>query len=82
MEALRMAQKKLLSVTRDRTFLLDRLMLHEKMDNSTSESEETDSSDDGEPVKIEPTKKYRILDFFIKKLTKMFFLQEKSRELF
>jgi INO80 complex subunit E len=57
MEALRAAQKRLLQVTRDRTFLLDRLLLHEKVDNSTSESEETDSSDDGEPVKVEPPAK-------------------------
>ncbi|RZC42558.1 uncharacterized protein BDFB_005749 [Asbolus verrucosus] len=60
MEALRAAQKRLLSITRDRTFLLDRLLLHEKVDNSTSESEETDSSDDGEPVKVEPSKKRKL----------------------
>ena len=57
MEALRAAQKRLLAITRDRTFLLDRLLLHEKVDNSTSESEDTDSSDDGEPVKVEPPTK-------------------------
>ncbi|EFA06373.1 uncharacterized protein LOC662055 [Tribolium castaneum] len=62
MQALRAAQKRLLSVTRDRTFLLDRLLLHEKVDNSTSESEETDSSDDGEPLKVEPPAKKRKLE--------------------
>lgn len=33
-------------------------MLHEKMENSSSDSEETESSDEGEPIKIEPSKKY------------------------
>nr|XP_023021698.1 uncharacterized protein LOC111510071 isoform X2 [Leptinotarsa decemlineata] len=56
-QALRSAQKRLLMVTRDRTFLLDRLLMHEKVDNSTSESEETESSDDGEVVKMELLKK-------------------------
>ncbi|XP_019755469.1 INO80 complex subunit E [Dendroctonus ponderosae] len=56
--ALRKSQKRLLQVTRDRSFLLDRLLIHEKLDHSTSESEETESSDE-EPstVKIEPSKK-------------------------
>ncbi|XP_060519321.1 uncharacterized protein LOC132697745 [Cylas formicarius] len=57
-QALRTAQKRLLAVTRDRSFLLDRLLMHEKLDHSTSESEETESSDDGEVVKAElPAKK-------------------------
>lgn len=56
-QALRTAQKRLLTVTRDRTFLLDRLLMHEKVEHSTSESEETESSDDGEPVRSEPVKK-------------------------
>ncbi|XP_045464584.1 uncharacterized protein LOC123673886 [Harmonia axyridis] len=56
-QALRQNQKRLLTVTRDRNFLLDRLMLHEKMENSSSDSEETESSDEGEPVKIEPSRK-------------------------
>ncbi|XP_044755252.1 uncharacterized protein LOC123314190 [Coccinella septempunctata] len=56
-QALRQSQKKLLNVTRDRNFLLDRLMLHEKMENSSSDSEETESSDEGEPVKVEPSRK-------------------------
>lgn len=56
-QALRTAQKRLLTVTRDRTFLLDRLLMHEKVEHSTSESEETESSDDGEPIRSEPMKK-------------------------
>ncbi|CAG9855744.1 unnamed protein product [Phyllotreta striolata] len=56
-QALRLAQKRLLLVTRDRSFLLDRLLMHEKVDNSTSESEETESSDEGDVVKPEPVKK-------------------------
>ncbi|CAH1099166.1 unnamed protein product [Psylliodes chrysocephalus] len=56
-QALRLAQKRLLLVTRDRSFLLDRLLMHEKVENSTSESEDTESSDDGEVVKPEPIKK-------------------------
>ncbi|CAH1968863.1 unnamed protein product [Acanthoscelides obtectus] len=47
-QALRTAQRRLLAVTKDRNFLLDRLLMHEKIDHSTSESEETESSDDGE----------------------------------
>lgn len=56
-KALRTAQKRLLEVTRDRSFLLDRLVLYEKVDNSSSESEETESSDEGEAVRVEPQKK-------------------------
>lgn len=60
-QALRTAQKRLLQVTRDRSFLLDRLMMHEKLDHSTSESEETESSEDEQPpIKVEPIKKKRI----------------------
>lgn len=57
--ALRKAQKRLLQVTRDRSFLLDRLLLHEKLEHSTSESEETESSEDEHPpvIKTEPTKR-------------------------
>ncbi|KAF7265945.1 uncharacterized protein LOC143198556 [Rhynchophorus ferrugineus] len=57
-QALRTAQKRLLQVTRDRSFLLDRLLLHEKLDNSTSESDETESSEDEQlPIKIEPKRR-------------------------
>ncbi|KAL1516929.1 hypothetical protein ABEB36_000760 [Hypothenemus hampei] len=56
--ALRKAQKRLLQVTRDRSFLLDRLLLHEKLDHSTSESEDTESSEDEQPaVKVEQPKR-------------------------
>ncbi|XP_072397741.1 uncharacterized protein [Diabrotica undecimpunctata] len=58
-KALRAAQKRLLVVSRDRAFLLDRLLMHEKAENSTSESDETESSDDGEIAKPEPIKKRR-----------------------
>ncbi|CAH1179436.1 unnamed protein product [Phaedon cochleariae] len=58
-QALRTAQKRLLIVTRDRTFLLDRLLMHEKVDHSTSESEDTESSDDGEIAKSEPLRRRR-----------------------
>ncbi|CAH0691855.1 unnamed protein product [Spodoptera exigua] len=47
-DALRCSQKRLLKVSRDRTFLLDRLLQHEKPDSTTSESEDTESSDDPE----------------------------------
>lgn len=56
-QALRSAQKRLLNITRDRSFLLDRLLLYEKTDISSTESDETDSSDE-ESVKIETAKKY------------------------
>ncbi|CAH0547997.1 unnamed protein product [Brassicogethes aeneus] len=59
-QALRAAQKRLLSVTRDRTFLLDRLLMHEKVENSTSESEETDSSDDGEQIRVDIPKRRKL----------------------
>ncbi|KAI4470619.1 hypothetical protein MML48_1g02520 [Holotrichia oblita] len=58
-QALRSAQKRLLSITRDRSFLLDRLLLYEKTDNSSTESDETDSSDE-ESIKMETAKKRRI----------------------
>ncbi|XP_030745470.1 uncharacterized protein LOC115874456 [Sitophilus oryzae] len=62
-QALRTAQKKLLQVTRDRSFLLDRLLLHEKIDHSTSESDETESSEDEQPaVKVEPPKRRKVSD--------------------
>ncbi|KAF5278069.1 hypothetical protein FQA39_LY18395 [Lamprigera yunnana] len=54
--ALRAAQKQLLIITRDRNFLLDRLLEHEKV-NSSSESEDTESSDDQDSIKAEPLKK-------------------------
>ncbi|KAK4872475.1 hypothetical protein RN001_014504 [Aquatica leii] len=57
--ALRAAQKRLLTVTRDRNFLLDRLLQYEKIDVS-SESEDTESSDDQDSIRVEPVKKRKI----------------------
>ncbi|XP_049873889.1 uncharacterized protein LOC126372247 [Pectinophora gossypiella] len=45
-DALRSSQKRLLKVSRDRSFLLDRLLQYEKGESTTSESEDTESSDD------------------------------------
>ncbi|CAH2096176.1 unnamed protein product [Euphydryas editha] len=45
-DALRCSQKRLLKVSRDRSFLLDRLLQYEKHDSTTSDSEDTESSDD------------------------------------
>lgn len=59
-EALRGAQKRLLTVTRDRNFLLDRILQYERVDSS-SESEDTESSDDQESIRAEPAKKYMII---------------------
>lgn len=43
-------------VTKDRSFLLDRLVLFEKPENSSTDSDDTDSSEDETP-KPEPNKK-------------------------
>lgn len=56
-QALRTAQKRLLAITRDRTFLLDRLLMHEKVEHSSSESEDTESSDDGETSRNDSVKR-------------------------
>lgn len=45
-DALRSSQRRLLKVTRDRSFLLDRLLQYEKPDHSSSESDDTESSED------------------------------------
>lgn len=45
-DALRSSQKRLLKVSRDRSFLLDRLLQYEKHESTTSDSEDTESSDD------------------------------------
>lgn len=52
-EALRSAQRRLIIATQDRSFLLDRLLLYERVENSSSESEETDSSDDPEMGRVD-----------------------------
>ncbi|XP_068779441.1 INO80 complex subunit E isoform X2 [Struthio camelus] len=56
-EELRKAQRKLLKVSRDKSFLLDRLLQYENVDDDSSDSEATASSDnsDGEgPKGAEP----------------------------
>ncbi|XP_077170841.1 INO80 complex subunit E isoform X2 [Paroedura picta] len=52
-EELRKAQRKLLKVSRDKSFLLDRLLQYENVDEESSDSEATASSDnsDGEVPK-------------------------------
>lgn len=54
-ENLRTSQRRLLKVTQDRSFLLDRLLQYEKTDLTSSESEETESSDDSSKVEPAPT---------------------------
>ncbi|KAL4715906.1 hypothetical protein ACJJTC_013206 [Scirpophaga incertulas] len=56
-DALRSSQKRLLKVSRDRSFLLDRLLQYEKPDSTTSESEDTESSDDGDYNRVDSGKK-------------------------
>lgn len=56
-DALRSSQRRLLKVTRDRSFLLDRLLQYEKPENTESESEDTESSEDESP-RTENVKKY------------------------
>ncbi|KAL5016684.1 hypothetical protein ScPMuIL_006273 [Solemya velum] len=45
LEELRKAQRKLLKISRDRSFLLDRLLQYEKVDESSGDSDATASSD-------------------------------------
>lgn len=45
-EALRSNQRRMLKVTRDRSFLLDRLLNYEKVEATSSEGDDTESSDD------------------------------------
>ncbi|XP_014243972.1 uncharacterized protein LOC106663569 isoform X2 [Cimex lectularius] len=45
-EALRNNQRRMLKVSRDKNFLLDRLLNYEKVEVTSSEGEETESSDD------------------------------------
>lgn len=58
-DALRSSQRRLLKVTRDKSFLLDRLLQYEKPDATSSESDETESSED-ESSRIEPVKKRKV----------------------
>ena len=48
-EALQTTQRKLLKESRDKSFLLDRLLTYEKVDVSSSDDDDTESSDNGEP---------------------------------
>ncbi|XP_049549321.1 uncharacterized protein LOC125960150 [Anopheles darlingi] len=57
---LRANQRRLLKVTRDRSFLLDRLLCYERPDLSSSDNETTDSSEDS--LRIEPVVKKRRSD--------------------
>ncbi|XP_066840491.1 INO80 complex subunit E [Anser cygnoides] len=51
-EELRRAQRRLLRVSRDKSYLLDRLLQYEQVDDDSSDSEATASSDtDGEGPK-------------------------------
>ncbi|XP_046981014.1 uncharacterized protein LOC124546716 [Schistocerca americana] len=59
-EALRNSQRRLLKIARDRSFLLDRLLQYEKLDITSSESEETESSDDGEIVRTDQSKRRKV----------------------
>lgn len=57
-DALRCSQKRLLKVSRDRSFLLDRLLQYEKHESTTSDSEDTESSDDAAYNQAEVMKRY------------------------
>ncbi|KAL9696382.1 hypothetical protein quinque_015667 [Culex quinquefasciatus] len=54
-ENLRTSQRRLLKITRDRSFLLDRLLQYEKVDVTSSEDEDTESSDDSSKPDPVPT---------------------------
>ncbi|XP_050410201.1 uncharacterized protein LOC126824847 isoform X2 [Patella vulgata] len=63
LEELRKAQRKLLKVARDRSFLLDRLIQYEKVEESSGDSDATASSDsDGEGHKDGSLSKKRKLN--------------------
>ncbi|PIK53805.1 putative INO80 complex subunit E [Apostichopus japonicus] len=60
-EELRKAQRKLLKVSRDKNFLLDRLLQYEKVIFSGSDSEPTDSSEDEKEAKKVPVTEPKII---------------------
>lgn len=63
-ETLRTNQRRLLKVSRDRAFLLDRLLQYEKPTNSSSESEQTEeSSDDDATKEIKKSVRFSIYNF-------------------
>uniref|UniRef100_A0A1A9USC8 INO80 complex subunit E N-terminal domain-containing protein n=1 Tax=Glossina austeni TaxID=7395 RepID=A0A1A9USC8_GLOAU len=57
-DALRSNQRRLLKVSRDRAFLLDRLLQYEKPENTSSESDETEESSEDDITK--ETKKRKL----------------------
>lgn len=56
-DALRSSQRRLLKVTRDRSFLLDRLLQYEKPENSESESDDDTESSEDDGSRIETARK-------------------------
>ncbi|XP_005097808.1 INO80 complex subunit E [Aplysia californica] len=62
LEELRKAQRKLLKVSRDRSFLLDRLLQQEKIEDSSEESDATNSTDteEGGHREAGPAKKRKL----------------------
>jgi len=62
LEELRKAQRKLLKVSRDRSFLLDRLLQQEKIEDSSEESDATNSTDteEGGHKEAGPSKKRKL----------------------
>ncbi|CAI6363696.1 unnamed protein product [Macrosiphum euphorbiae] len=56
-QTLKTTQRKLLKASRDKNILLDRLIMYEMVDLSSSDDELTESSDEGDSTKPEPTKK-------------------------
>ncbi|XP_070572377.1 INO80 complex subunit E-like [Ptychodera flava] len=56
-EELKKAQRKLLKVSRDKSFLLDRLLQYEQIEDSSSDSDDTDSSSSDNDVKDVTTQK-------------------------
>lgn len=70
-DALRSNQRRLLKVSRDRAFLLDRLLQYEQPENSSTESDETEESSDDDLPK--DRKRYLLLILCIKHFTKKHF---------
>ncbi|XP_064620774.1 INO80 complex subunit E-like isoform X2 [Lineus longissimus] len=62
-DELRKAQRKMLKVARDRSFLLDRLLQYEKPDESSSDSDATASSDSEAEARDGPPKRKKLHAF-------------------
>lgn len=56
-QTLKTTQRKLLKASRDKNVLLDRLIMYEMVDLSSSDDELTESSDEGDSTKPEPKKR-------------------------